>query len=160
MQKMTLARTLRYKKRVIEQIRSLETDIQSSNSIINGAEREVDILACLEARKVLVSHLVDVKLLIQNATRPVQRLILELAEAKSEIALLQKIDVRHGLIPDQWGDTTATTRDAIIRKAKRDEIVESLQNKIDELQSKIDIHNADTLVEVNDLILPKFQVLN
>lgn len=37
--KMTLARALRYKKRVIEDIRKFESDIEESNSVVEGQQR-------------------------------------------------------------------------------------------------------------------------
>lgn len=148
MENMTLARALRYKKRVIERIRSLETDIQGHNSIIVGSTREFDVLQGLEDRHTLIQHLVNLKLSIQEATKPVQRIVLELAETKSEIAFLQRIDTKHGVIKDQWKDAPPVEYIALIRKASRDDRVKILQKQVDKLQTQLDSHNASVFLEI------------
>lgn len=150
---MTLAKALRYKKRVIEAIRQLETDIQTNNSKGEGEEREIDVLTAMKTRSSFVEHLVELKSLIQEKTRPIQYLILQLAEAKSEISFIQKLDVTHGLSRGRW-ETTPVKYEAIIRKSERDKMVKDLQKKIDDIQSKIDMHNAATTLEIETPELP------
>jgi hypothetical protein len=154
-ERMTLSRALRYKKRVIETIRSLETDISSNNSVVVGSEREVDVRVALQKRQAWVNHLVDLKLAIQDATKPMQRLVLELAEAKSEISFWNKLDTTNGVRKDRYGygDPEAKV-EAEIRKAERDESVKVLQEKIDSYQTKLDDFNASTLIEVKAPDLP------
>lgn len=146
MDKMTLSRALRYKKRVIEMIRRLENDIQVYNSTLAGSEEEVDVRKSLELRKGWVEHLLEVKLKIQEATRPIQRMILELAETKSEIAFLQRVSVVHGKTTTAWEDKPQVWT-AVIRKAEKDQLTAALQGKIDKLQTTIDTFNAEHVVE-------------
>jgi hypothetical protein len=154
-EKMTLARALRYKKRVVETIRSLETDVQSTNSVVEGSEREVDVRMSLKRRDGWVKHLVDLKLAVQEASRPIQRLILELAETKSEIAFWSRLDTTNGVKSDRYGYKEGETKvEAVVRKSEKDERVKALQTKIDAYQTKIDDHNASTLVEVRSPELP------
>lgn len=151
--KMTLARALRYKKRVVESIRKFENDIQASNCIVEGEERDSDIRLSLKQRSVWVEHLIGLKLALQKATQPIQRLILELAEAKSEIAFYQRLSTEHGTVKDRYGGT-AMKYESEIRKKERDKVVKELQDRIDQLQTKIDAHNATTDIEVPDMELP------
>jgi hypothetical protein len=154
-ERMTLARALRYKKRVVETIRSLESDVQEGNSVIAGSEREVDIQTTLKKRDQWVKHLVDLKLSIQEATRPIQKLVLELAETKSEIAFWNRVDTTNGAKKDRYGYGDPESKwEAIIRKSEKDERTKKLQERIDALQTKIDDHNATTLIEVRTPELP------
>lgn len=155
MERMTLARALRYKKRVIENIRQLENDVQHNNSVVAGSEREVDVQTALKKRDVWVKHLVDVKMAIQEATRPVQRTVLELAETKSEIAFYGRIDTTQGVPKDRFGYVGSETKmEASIRKSEKDERLKKLQEKIDALQTRLDDHNATTQIELRSPELP------
>ena len=149
MEKMTLGRALRYKKRVVETVRNLESDIQSYNCVLEGSTPEVDVRKALEMREAWVNHLVDLKLKIQEATRPIQKLVLELAEIKSTIAFLQRVNVQHGKTYDRWSEEKPQEWFANIRKAERDLRVVDLQNMIDKLQTEIDEFNAKTLIEID-----------
>jgi len=151
---MTLARALRYKKRVVESIRQLEADIQVNNSRVEGEEREVDVRLALKQRAAWVTHLVHLKLAIQQATRPIQRFVLELAETKSEIAFMQRVNIEHGTQRSRFRDEQTIKLEAEIRKSERDKLVNGLQDRIDELQTKIDAHNAENLIEVTPPELP------
>lgn len=148
MEKMTLSRALRYKKRVIETIRGLEADIQGYNSVLEGTDPEVDVRKALMKRKAWVEHLVLLKLQIQEATRPIQKMVLELAETKSEIVCLQRLNTTHGKVENRWGDGKPELWFAVIRKAEKDQLVADLQKRIDELQTKIDAFNAEHTIDV------------
>lgn len=146
MTKMTIAKALRYKKRVTAKVNKLEQDIISNNSILEGAEREIDIESTLAKRDAAVRHLIDVKLAISVVSSPIQRMILECAEAKSRISFLTRIPTNHGLQSDRWGDGT-NQLDATIRKAKVDAEIRELEELIDTWQSNIDSFNNANYVE-------------
>jgi len=151
---MTLSRALRYKKRIVEKIRKLESDIQSNNSKIEGEERDADVRLCLKQREAWVKHLVQFKLALQKATQPIQQLVFELAEAKAELAFLQRIPTTKGQIKGRYREETTTTYTAEITKPEVDTMTDTLQKRVDELQTKIDAHNATNNVEVADPQLP------
>lgn len=154
MEQMTLSRALRYKKRVVETIRRLENDVCEYNSRIEGTESETNVRGSFALRQKWVSHLIDLKLKIQEATRPIQRMVLELAETKSQIAFVQRISTNHGPVADKWENKT-TNYFSDIRRAEKDSMVVELQAKIDSLQTKIDEHNTKTLISVE---VPEFTV--
>jgi len=149
MSQMTLARALRYKKRVVAKIAALEADIQTNNTLIEGAEREVDIRQSLKDRDALVRHLTDLKLAMTRATSAVFPMILDVAELKSKIAFLGRIPTTHGVHRDRYGETNATYV-AELRKKEVTKAVTDLQAQIDDLQAKIDAHNNKVTVEVSD----------
>lgn len=151
---MTLSRALRYKKRVVENIRKLEEDVQSNNSMVYGEECDSDVRLSLKQRDGWVTHLVDLKLAIQAATQPINRLVLELAETKSEISFVQRINVTHGLSQSRYRDEASIKYKAEIRKPERNTLVTTLQNKIDDLQTRIDVHNAETTITLSTPDLP------
>ena len=153
-EKMTLSRALRYKKRVIENIRNLESEIQENNSKVAETERECDPELALKIRKVWVNHLIELKLKIQEATRPIQRLILELAETKTEISFVSRIPTVHGVHRAHFRDEATLTYEAAIRKQEVNTLLTELRDRIDSLQTKIDLHNAETTITIDTPDLP------
>ena len=153
---LTLSRALRYKKRVIEKICNIESDIQTYNSIIEGTEVEVDVNELLKQRTDLKRYLINFKLTVQEATRPIQKEILELAEAKSDISFYKRLPTDHGkqVMQPRYGMTEATenTFVATIRKDEKERVISQLQDKIDELQTTIDAHNANTTITVDNVL--------
>ena len=133
MEKMTLSRALRYKKRVIEKIRKFESDVQENNSKVEGEARDVDPALSIQLRESWVKHLIDLKLKIQEATRPIQKLVLELAETKAEISFYRGISTVHRMHRPRYRDEAAVKYEAIIRKPEVDSAVTTLQDKIDDL---------------------------
>ena len=154
MEQMTLARALRYKKRVIETIRRLEQDIDCNNSKVEGEEREADVRLSLMQRSAWVKHLVELKLALQAKTRPIQRLVLELAETKAEIVFLQRLTVQHGTQQSHYRDEPSFKFTAMIRKGERDKMVQDLQDRIDSLQTQMDAFNMENMLEVASPELP------
>jgi len=150
MNKMTIAKALRYKKRVISKISKLESDIIENNSIVEGGEREINVPAALAQREDTVKHLIDVKMAISAASAPIQRMILQCAEAKSRISFYNRVPTNHGKSRDRWDENT-TEYEAELRKQKRDQEVAELESAIDEYQSNIDAFNHSTHVEFGDL---------
>ncbi len=148
-QKITLSRALRYKKRVLERLRSAESDVQTYNSLAAGAVREVDVMEKIKEREKIVLHLLDLKIAMQDATRPIMPLVFQLSETKSEIAFWQRIPTVHGKVRAHYRDEAETEYWAIIRKNEVDEKVCKLQDRIDALQTRIDAHNASTSIEIS-----------
>lgn len=153
--KMKLSRALRYQKRVKETIRKLESDIQEDNSKPEGEERDTDVRLAFKQREAWVNHLTNLKLATQAASTEIRGDILELAEAKAEIAFLQRLNVTKGTVKDRWNREAPTIKyAAIVNKVERDSMVSTLQDRIDALQTKIDNFNTTTDVEVRDPELP------
>ena len=151
---MNLSRALRLKKRIVENIRKLEKDIQAQNSVLKpnaGEEHSKSIRDKFALRQKYVSQLVNLKQQIQTATAPIMDLVLTLAEVKAEIAFWQAVNTAHGLQERQWGDMPPLEYVAVYSRSEVDEAVANLQNNIDTLQTKIDNFNATTTLVLVDV---------
>jgi len=144
--RINLSQGLRLQKRTKEMIGRLTRNIQSGNSIVAGGDRDFDILKALELREKVKMYLVDLKIHLQEASRPIQRDILLVSEMKDELTFYQNIDVNHGKVLNtdyRYGNApTELTREAIIRKGTVEKNSLKIQAHLDELYSKIDAFNA------------------
>ncbi len=149
---MFLAKALKYKNRIAERISKVSDDIAKNNSTFLGQEVEVDVLALLSERAKLVNAMIDLKMAIDEANKPIKRLILVLSEKKSEIAFLRMICTLHGKIPSQFGlrgsEPSDQTYHSVIRRATVDEKISNLEKDIDCIQEQIEAHNHSVKIDV------------
>lgn len=150
--KVTLARAMKAKKRLIQQIADCTKLVKAQNSIVVGNQRDVDIREVLEKRKKLVEKLVETKLAIERGSQPIRDVILCLGELKDEISMFKDLDCSRGKKAGHsiYGDSPDLEYEAEITGSERLETVERLEARIDELQTKIDVHNAQQKVEIPD----------
>lgn len=154
--KITLARALKYKNRVVERMRKLESDIHSYNSVLAGAEREVDPSAALKERLELEAYLVQLKLALDEANNPIKKLICAMQELKGRIKFLQQINVTHGKIDarrNMYGQEGEMVYGAAIRKSEVDELMSDARNYIDTMQEEVDKFNNTATIEIDVLPL-------
>jgi hypothetical protein len=144
----TLAKALKLKNRLAGRVTKLTTDIQTYNSVQQGAE-SVDVRAEYEQRTELVARLTALKYAIFRANLPVQKTIFELAERKAEVALLTELPTKHGTYKEGYPTAGEVTYVAHLRKAEVDELVARLENEIDRLQDQLDGFNLETRIEVD-----------
>lgn len=147
-QKMLLSRALRYKKQIIEKIQQCEADVIGYNSKPTDTIREIDVKQRFLERNILIDYLTNFKLIVQQATRPIQRQILQLSEAKSYLSFLNKINTTRGNIQ---GYDKVIEYQAVYCKADIDNTKEKAKVLIDNLQTEIDTHNTSIFIEVDDL---------
>jgi hypothetical protein len=152
---LTLARALSYKKRVAERLKQVETDVQTNNSVLAGQDRESDVLALIEERHRLVNHMIDLKVAIQQANGPIQRLILELAEMKSENDFFRRVPTLHGVRQNQYsydpGQPNTLNYESVLRKAEVDDLVKRNNIRIDKTQERLENHNHVTTITIEDI---------
>ncbi len=146
---LTLAKALKYKNRLVTAISSRTNDIQRYNSVVEGGDREVDVLKLLEEHQLLVKHLIDLKLAINKANQPIQQFIFEIAEVKSEIKLYEGMSTTHGSSRDLYGEAVIKY-DALLRKKDVDQKVVELNRRLDAVQEKIDVHNHVAKITIED----------
>jgi hypothetical protein len=146
MPEITIAKALKVKNRLAGQITKLNQEIAVYNSVQEGAEQP-DVRALYEARKALVSHLVDLKTGITRANAPVQAVIYELAELKALIALLTGLNNKHGKFIEGYS-ATAVNYVARLRRGDINEEVRRLQADIDRMQDQLDTFNHTTRIDV------------
>lgn len=147
--KMTLARALKYKKRVIERINKLSEKIKTTNSylVVNGPVAATAVL--LEDRNRLVEHLMAVKLAIVTGNRPIEAKIMLIPEPKGRIAFLKGIDTKTG--KEMYGYREGSVEYAAqISQVQVDDMVAETEKWIDKTQEEIDKHNYSHEVTIPD----------
>ena len=151
MNRINLSQALRLKKRTKELIAKVTQSIQSYNSVLRDeGSREIDVHKALDFRDTLKAYLVDLKLLLQEASRSIGREILEVSELKDRISFLQKLNVKHGKVVSEGYHPTELIYDAAIRKNEVDKMCTDAQKQLDAIYSKIDEFNNTHFVEVKD----------
>jgi len=156
MAKVTLARFLKYKNRVVERMRKLERDIQSGNSVVEGALRDTDVNVAWEERLALEVHLVELKGIQDKTNDPIKNTIAKIQELKGRIKFLGTIPTLHGVQDSHrtlYGEQGTVTYEAVIRKQQIDTLLSAAQEEIDALQDNIDLFNNTTHIELKMLPL-------
>lgn len=149
--KMTLSRALRYKKRVIEAIRKLEQEITAYNSVAIEETAKFDVRAAFETRTKTIDHLLCLKTAIIEATKPIQKAILRMAEEKSTAAFLARLNTTEGRVRPRYQGEADLTFTAVIKREDKEQLIKECQDKIDAFQTEIDAFNAKTEIEIPDL---------
>lgn len=150
MKKITLARALKYKNRVVERMRKLENDVVTTNSVLQGSERDFDPKAVVAERLALERHLVELKLTLDAANKPIKEAIAKLQELKGRLAFLARINTTHGKVDARrnlYGEQGEMFYEAAIRKAELDNLIVAAQEEIDGLQERIDQYNNTTTID-------------
>jgi predicted nucleic acid-binding Zn-ribbon protein len=146
-----LAKALKLKNRLAGRISKLDADIQAYNSVAEGKER-LDVPALIEERSALIRRMVDLKVAISEANRPIQRAIFELAELKAQIDLLSKLNTQHGPAVEGFSGTVVQYT-AQLRKGTVDREVRRLEGEIDRLQDRLDAFNHETTIAIDPALL-------
>jgi hypothetical protein len=149
-----LSRALKLKNRMVQRLSELDGLIATYNSRPEG-EQEYDVRQLYRDRLELAMQLVEVKTAISRANQPVQKLIFELAECKSLIANLRKVETRHGTVAEGYAGTKINYV-AQFRKPDVDREVRRVEKEIDRRQDELDRFNYNTNVSVDRRLLVDF----
>jgi len=148
MTKISLAKALKLKNRMTGDLKTLETRVQSYNSNEKGRTVPYDGKSTYLESNALRMGIVHLKTTIQLANKPIEQEIIFLGELKAEISFLSSVPTRKGVeITVNYGKEITTEFIASISKEEIDAVIKELQSKIDDLQDKIDAHNATTMIE-------------
>jgi hypothetical protein len=146
--KISLAKALKEKNKVVSKIKELEGKIQQNNVTVKGNEFSYTVPVLLTALEKEKNKLVALKAEIFKANLPIYKDILELSEAKAHLSFLRGLNVQEGIVVERYNDKEVTYV-AQINLVKRDAIVEEYQTKVDTLQETIDTFNYSTQIEVD-----------
>ncbi len=147
--RVSLARLLKYKKRLEQRIKKTSDNIQTKNSVIKGNDAEVNIISALLERDKLVSHLIDVKIKLAEANRDIQRDIFTISEYKAEIALLRSMNTSHGKVSGGfYRDDRLVEYEAQLKSQDIDKRTSKIETEIDRIQEKLDNFNHTTQVSI------------
>lgn len=152
MEKITLAKALQVKNRLVEYIAKASSDVTANNSRLKGSETEVDVEASYDRYCNLQERLVDLKDRISEANRPVQADIFRLAELKGRVQLLKALPTANGRVMEpRYGlyddNKEAIEYEAVYRKSQVDEQVRQISIEIDNIQERLDGHNHQSRIE-------------
>ncbi len=153
MAEITLAKALKVKNRLAGRLAKVQADIAAFNSVPEGQAGQVNVPVVMQAREELVGALVGLKTAINDANRPIQRDIYDLAEKKATAQFLAGLNTRHGPQPAVYPSTTEVNYVAALKKADVDGLVARLETDIDQLQDKLDQFNHGRKVEVDGRLL-------
>lgn len=151
MTEINLSRALKLKNRVVHRLSQLDGLITKYNSGLDE-NFEYNVRELYQARTEFAGHLVALKTAINAANQPIQHLIFAMAEAKSLVAMLNRIDTKHGPVVEGYA-ASRVTYVAQLRKADVDREVKRVEQEIDRLQEELDQFNFKTHVPIDPAIL-------
>lgn len=144
---MTVKQALKRKKKLIEEISKAWNRTSEYNSVRAGSYVPYNPIASLAEWESLINELVELKTKIHIANQSVYSKIFELSELKSKAKTLKTLSCTEGLVPgSRWESPNAEpiTMTAAISLLDRDQMVEKLELRIEELQDELDAHNSRT----------------
>ncbi len=128
-----LSRALKLKNRVVHRLSQLDRLIISYNNTLDD-NQEYDVKDLYKVRADITQFLINLKTAINAANQPVQSVIFELAEAKSLIAMLGKIDTKNG--PQLEGYSGVRVKYVVqLRQVVVDREIKRVEQHIDRLQT-------------------------
>ena len=148
--KIPLARALREKNRVAGRLREIRGLISKENSKDKRQVRKIDVRGLLQEEEMLHRRLVEIKSTIALANQGIVKKIIELDEAKSEVAWWTGIDTTDGVNESGtgYGVTREKEYEAIVNQSEILEKSAVMKRRIESLQDEIDEFNAMTRIEI------------
>ena len=140
---MNVKQALKQKNKLVTELKSQYQILQKFNYIEEGNPRRyimVDVLAKIES---LSNELVELKARIHRVNQPVYNQIFLLAELKGRIKELKKVPTDEGKQTERYG-SVQSIKEVQLNIVDIENVVGELQDRIEELQNELDIHNANT----------------
>jgi len=147
--KVSVARALKEKNRLVGRIAALRQAIGRDNSHEKRIPRSIDVQAALGQAEDLKARLVAVKAAIAVANQDIVAKIVELAEVKSEIAWLKGLDVKEGVYEENsYSNKVIREYEVAISGSDVIRMVDALRRRAEWLQDELDEFNASAKVEI------------
>lgn len=164
--KMSIARALKERKRIIGEMNTLWSRIENNNLIqkniklIDGkfikpskeelaALRKQDPKALMETWKKLQQRLIALKVALHNANTGVAEKLAQLSELKSELKQIECMSA-HSDTVDYYSSEFVRIYDVVFDSNWQTEKVDILRKEINSLQDDIDEYNATHYIEIVD----------
>jgi CII-binding regulator of phage lambda lysogenization HflD len=142
---MTIKQALKQKNKLIKQIAENTKLMQQYNSVEVGNQRPYSTITLLGQIMEDTMELSSLKARIHTANAPVLEKIFWMAEMKSVIAALKKMDCTEGKSnKDRYRMESELVLTSEISLVERNERIKSLESKIEEIQDTLDHFNAVT----------------
>ncbi len=142
---MNVKQALKVKNKLVTELKAQYQILQKYNSIEEGNPRRYSMIDSFAKIQSLSNELVELKARIHKANQPVYQQIFELAELKGFVKELKKVPTDEGKQTERYGSVQSikVVEFNIVDIENR---VGELQDKIEELQNELDIHNANTQI--------------
>jgi hypothetical protein len=148
----TLDKALSVKNRLAGRLAQARSNVETYNCVVAGQrEATVDVRAEYERMTQLQEALVTVKAAIQRANGPILEDVYRLGEAKSVMQMLGGLNTKQGPEPGFNGVTYDYA--STLLKPEVLEMVRRLEGRVDDIQDRINRHNATTRIELPSAVL-------
>lgn len=148
----TLDKALSVKNRLAGRLAQARSNVETYNCVVVGQrEATVDVRAEYERMARLREALVAVKAAIQRANGPILEDVYRLGEAKALMQMLGNLNTKQGPEP-AFGGVTYDYASTFL-KPEVLEMVRRLEGRVDDIQDRINRHNATTRIELPSAVL-------
>lgn len=144
---MNLTKALKQKKKLAKLAEGYWQKFAAENSHLQGTERNYSAEEMYNKWLETTNTLIDLKVKIQKANAPILQDIYRMAEIKGFIQRLRRVETRSGTFTVGYGNPPQTQEfEAFLNTVQVDKIVEAWEEEIEQLQEKIEAHNAITKI--------------
>lgn len=140
---MTIKQALKLKNKLVKQIGENTGRLISYNTIEVGNKRPYDISEINDHIMSDIIELAELKAKIHSANLPVLGDIFKMSELKSIIKTYKQLSCSEGKTSSRYG-TEVSYMESIITISDRDNIIKEIEDKIEEIQDRLDVFNATT----------------
>ena len=142
---MNVSQALKQKNKLIVELKKQYQIAQKCNSQEEGNIRRYSVQTALDKAIELTLELMGLKTKIHLANAPVYNKIFHMAELKNRIKELRKIPTEEGKTESRYG-SVVSVKEVEINISQLDEMVQTLENRIEEIQEELDTHNITTQI--------------
>lgn len=151
MNKLNCTKALKVKANLVNRINTSKERLLQYNSVEEGVEVPYDAAEELKSYLENLDRLIIVKAALHKANLPVYDTIIRLAEIKGVIKFLQSLNVKEGKVRDPYSRGEAINYKSTIGILERDKRINDYQEEIIKLQSELEYHNANSIVELPEV---------
>jgi hypothetical protein len=142
---MTIAQALKEKNKIVARMQKLWERFQRQNLIQKGITRSYSPRQILTEIRKLSEELTLLKTKLQQASNPIRYEIFRLAELKSMAEKIKYLETEAGPVYDRYSERLIE-KEAEIELLEKDELIDSLEQEIENLQRYIDEFNFKTYI--------------
>jgi hypothetical protein len=142
---MNVSQALKQKNKLTVELKKQYQIAQKFNSQEEGNIRRYSVQDALDKAAELTIELTDLKTKIHLANAPVYDKIFRMAELKGRIKELRKIPTEEGKAESRYS-SVVSVKEVEINITQLDEMVQTLEARIEEIQAELDVHNATTQI--------------
>ena len=156
--KMTVARALKEKERIARKLAKAKELFASANCVRADEDREIDIKETYASMRDLQRRYVAIKRAIAVANAGISPSLVEMLAVRAELAFYTNLRCKESEMSEELtqcnGDERPVRRrvkivyDTFLNAKAREEMIETLTKRLDDLQDEVDNFNATHFVEM------------